>query len=491
MDELWFGLTGKAVEVLLRDSAYAALVCVPIVVICRTLRDRAPTLQLALWSLVFVRLVLPPNLTHPLSVGELFTAIESFLRADEMLAVGEPGGMLSALHPLGASGRVEEASRSTAGWGMLAFGVWTTGVALAATGHVRRLRRVRRLLAGAETSTDGERCELVERWRRRLRIRRPVRLVTADRDVVPFTVGVFRPVVFVPRNVLRDHHSFEPALAHELAHVACWHAFWLALQHAIQIVYWFHPVVWFAGTRVAHERERLCDALVLSHQAFSAPRYARSLLLASRLRAPDGPAFELTFQSRRFSMRIRDILEPSKRRRPRRLMAAFCAAGLALVLLPMAGEGVNASTEEHSEPERPAVDLELGNPLPDGRISWRWGDGQDPWTGEPVFHRGVDVAAPAGTPIVAPADGTVIVAAVEYEPSPTSGTVAILDHDRGLTTFYAHLGRLVVASGERVAAGQVIAEVGSTGKSTAPHLHFEVRRDGEPLDPAQFVEGWE
>ena len=491
MAEIWAAITGPAVDLLLRDSAYAAIVCVLVAAVCSLLRGRAPALQLALWSLVFVRLVLPPGLSHPLAIGELFPAIGRLIGDHGTAVAGDVGGLVAALQPLGASDEVDEAARAVPGWAKCAFVLWIVGVAVAAVGHLRRLRRVRRLLAGAETCTETEPCELVRQWRGRLRIRRPVRIVTADRDVVPFTVGILRPVVFVSRDVLGDRGSLEPALAHELAHVACRHAFWLALQHAVQIVYWFHPAVWLAGTRVAYERERLCDALVLNQGSFSAPRYARSLLLASRMYAPDGPAFELTFGSRRFSMRIRDILEPSNRRPPRRLVAAVCAAGLALVMLPMAGGASNTSSEDSRNTQQRVEGVELDSPLPEGRVSWTWGDGRDPWSREPVFHRGIDLAAPAGTPIVAPAAGTVTVATTDYEPSPSSGTVAILDHGGGLTTFYAHLGSLTVAAGERVSAGQTIAEVGSTGKSTGPHLHFEVRRDGEPQDPSQFVEEWQ
>jgi beta-lactamase regulating signal transducer with metallopeptidase domain len=491
MGEIWATMAGYTVDLLLRDSACAAIVCVLVVVICGVLRGRTPALRLALWSLVFVRLVLPPNLSHPLAIGELLPGIASLIGDHEVLEGGDGGGVLAALRPLGTAVQAGDSARSVPGWVKWLFVAWAVGVVAAAFGHARRLRRVRRLLARSETCGGGEICELMQQWRIRLRIRRPVRLVTADSEVMPFTAGILRPVVFVSRGVLGDRRLLEPALAHELAHVACWHAFWLALQHAVQIVYWFHPAVWLAGSRVAHERERLCDALVLNHRAFSAPQYARSLLLASRLRAPDGPVFELTFRSRRFSMRIRDVLEPSNHRPPKRLAAAVCAAGLALVVLPMAGGASSTSSGDSRDMQHGESAVELDNPLPEGQVSWRWGDARDPWSGEPVFHQGIDLAAPAGTPIVAPAPGTVAVATVEYEPSPTSGTVAILDHGGGVTTFYAHLGSLVVAAGDRVRTGQVIAEVGSTGKSTGPHLHFEVRRDGEPQDPTRFVEGWE
>jgi beta-lactamase regulating signal transducer with metallopeptidase domain len=491
VSEIWSAITAPAVDLLLRDSAYAAIVCVLVAAICGPLRRRSPALQLALWSLVFVRLVLPPGLSHPLAIGELLPAVGSFMGGEAGAVGGDFGGVVESLRTYGASDRVGGAARSVPGWAKWAFVVWAAGVAVTAVDHSRRSRRVRRLLADAETCTDRGARQLVQQWRRILRIRRPVRLVTADHDVVPFTVGILRPVVFVSRGVLDDRRSVEPALAHELAHVAYWHALWLALQHVIQIAYWFHPAVRFAGNRVAHERERLCDAVVVSKRRFSAPQYARSLLLASRLHAPDGSEFGLTFRSRRFSMRIHDILEPSNRRPPRRLVAAICVAGLALVVLPMADGASSTPSEAPTDTQHRGDCVELDNPLPEGKVSWKWGEGRDPWSGEPVFHRGIDLAAPAGTAIVAPAAGTVTVATVEYKPSLSSGTVAILDHGGGLTTFFAHLGSVSVDEGERVSAGQVIGEVGSTGKSTGPHLHFEVRRDGEAQDPARFVEEWQ
>lgn len=491
MGGLWATISAPIVDVLLRDSAYGAIVFLLVVVISGALHNRRPALRLALWSLVFVRLVLPPDLSHPLAVGELLPGFASLLGHDDASERGAGGGVMAALQPLGDTDHVGAPERIVPGWVTWLLAAWCMGAAAAAAGHARRLRRVRHLLARSETCHDAGVLELVRSWRSRLRIRRSVRVVVAESEVVPFTVGILRPVVCVPRAALGDRRFLEPALAHELAHVACWHALWLAAQHAVQIVYWFHPAAWFAGVRIAHERELLCDALVLQHRALPAPQYARSLLLASRMRAPDGPAFALTASSRRFSMRIRNVLESARRRPPRRLAAAAVAAGLALVVLPMSGGASGSSSGDPQNREQRESAVEMGNPLPEGRVTWRWGEGRDPWSGEPVFHRGVDLGAPAGTPIVAPAAGFVAVATTEYEPSPTSGTVAMLDHGGGVTTFYAHLGKLVVDEGDHVDVGQVIAEVGSTGKSTAPHLHFEIRRDGEPQDPAKFVEDWQ
>jgi murein DD-endopeptidase MepM/ murein hydrolase activator NlpD len=97
----------------------------------------------------------------------------------------------------------------------------------------------------------------------------------------------------------------------------------------------------------------------------------------------------------------------------------------------------------------------------------------------PEFHTGIDIAASMGTPVEAPAAGTVIFAGS----LPANGTLVILDHGSGVTTTYSHLSGYGVYVGEHVQRGQVIAQVGSTGWSTGPHLFFEIRKDGHPIDP--------
>jgi murein DD-endopeptidase MepM/ murein hydrolase activator NlpD len=99
-------------------------------------------------------------------------------------------------------------------------------------------------------------------------------------------------------------------------------------------------------------------------------------------------------------------------------------------------------------------------------------------------HPGIDVAVPVGTPIRAAGGGTVEAAGTD----PDYGLFVLLRHPDGFQTMYGHASRLVVREGESVAAGQVIALSGSTGRSTAPHLHFEVRREGRSLDPLTVVQ---
>ena len=118
-----------------------------------------------------------------------------------------------------------------------------------------------------------------------------------------------------------------------------------------------------------------------------------------------------------------------------------------------------------------------------GRLSSRFGPRVHPITGELRPHRGLDLAAPTGTPIGAMAAGTVTFAGDRGG----YGNVVIIDHGDGTETRYAHQDRMSVTVGQTVVAGETIGTVGSTGLSTGPHLHLELRRDGEAVDPAPLL----
>lgn len=125
-------------------------------------------------------------------------------------------------------------------------------------------------------------------------------------------------------------------------------------------------------------------------------------------------------------------------------------------------------------------------PLPGyTNISSEFGYRDDPFTGERAYHNGLDIPAPEGTPIIAAYDGEVIWA---YE-SATAGRWIGIDHGDGIITIYMHASKLLVTEGEQVTAGQTIALVGTTGRSTGNHLHFTVRVNGEDRNPHEYVGG--
>lgn len=126
--------------------------------------------------------------------------------------------------------------------------------------------------------------------------------------------------------------------------------------------------------------------------------------------------------------------------------------------------------------------LPLGKPV-NSRITSNYGTRQDPFTGKPKKHRGIDFAGKIGTELLAVAPGRVVSAGerVGY------GTTVEIDHGLGFTTLYAHLSQILVSRGDWVRPGTVIGLAGSSGRSTGPHLHYEIRYKGTPFDPTKFI----
>ncbi len=118
-----------------------------------------------------------------------------------------------------------------------------------------------------------------------------------------------------------------------------------------------------------------------------------------------------------------------------------------------------------------------------GWVSSRFGFRKDPFTGRQTFHKGLDFVVPVGTPVHVSADGTVM--AVQQQRG--YGRVVKVDHGNGLITVYAHLDKALVHKGDHVKRWDVIARSGNTGRSSAPHIHYEVRQDGRPVNPAAYV----
>jgi murein DD-endopeptidase MepM/ murein hydrolase activator NlpD len=117
-----------------------------------------------------------------------------------------------------------------------------------------------------------------------------------------------------------------------------------------------------------------------------------------------------------------------------------------------------------------------------GFVSSSFGYRRNPYNGTFRLHAGIDIAAETGTPVRAPAKGTVVYSGYREG----YGKCVVIHHGYGISTLFAHNSKLYVTVGAKVRRGEVIAEVGSTGHSTGPHLHFEIRKNGVPVNPVTF-----
>ena len=119
----------------------------------------------------------------------------------------------------------------------------------------------------------------------------------------------------------------------------------------------------------------------------------------------------------------------------------------------------------------------------DGRLMGSFGNRSDPFSGEGEFHKGVDISAPTGTVVKAAADGVVTYA--DYFGG--YGRLVIITHGNGMQTYYAHLSKFDVIAGQEIRQSELLGRVGSTGRVTAPHLHYEVRIGGAPVNPYRYL----
>jgi murein DD-endopeptidase MepM/ murein hydrolase activator NlpD len=201
-------------------------------------------------------------------------------------------------------------------------------------------------------------------------------------------------------------------------------------------------------------------------------------------------------------------LEASVRRSAQRLSQAFAETGLDASrfaggagkaqggpLVPVGGQHAPGSFEHRLSQAQFSVSqaermrrivsaLPINRPMPgEFDITSSFGTRSDPFTRSMAMHTGIDFRAPTGSPVRATAGGKV----VEAGWMGGYGNMVEIDHGNGLTSRYAHLSAISVDAGETIAKGALIGRVGSTGRSTGPHLHYETRIDGEPTDPMRFI----
>ena len=133
--------------------------------------------------------------------------------------------------------------------------------------------------------------------------------------------------------------------------------------------------------------------------------------------------------------------------------------------------------------KRAAIRAPIGHPLKGQKITSRFGPRKDPFNRRRAMHNGIDFRAGYGHPVRASGGGVVVKAGTNGG----YGRMVVIDHGNGVTTRYAHLKRIDVRVGQSIDMGTPIGTVGSTGRSTGPHLHYEVRKNGKPIDPLHFI----
>ncbi|WP_370318958.1 M23 family metallopeptidase [Oricola sp.] len=146
-------------------------------------------------------------------------------------------------------------------------------------------------------------------------------------------------------------------------------------------------------------------------------------------------------------------------------------------------DGLNKELEALDKVRGAIRSFPIANPAPGRRISSTFGNRRDPILNRSAFHSGIDFAVPSGTPVRATGAGTVIKAGRNGG----YGNMVEIRHPNGLTTRYAHMSRILVKTGQKVAVGTIVGKSGNTGRSTGPHLHYEVRQNTKAINPMTYI----
>lgn len=430
----------------------------------------------------------------PAPLAAAWAALKPLIAALSAPSMGEPMLAAIAAEPGFVSAPPPVAPES-APWLAETLFLWSAiylaGVAvLAMRSGVRAVVFSRRLRAAPDMTHTGLLSE-VGRWRGILDIRRPVAVKRLFGLASVCLAGWRKPKIVVPDGLVERAGAQPVSLmcAHELAHLRRADPLFFAASRALSALYWFNPAFTRLEARAAAAAEAAADAMVVAGGA-DRRAYAQCYLAGLKYAADASERALIGATSfcdhennggRR--MRMKSILE-TPAGRPSALLRVLAALGGGLALCLAGGQAVlaAAATEGVKLPDNAPF-----HSLPvDGRVTLAFGaviKGMTPEQG----HRGLDIAAPQGSPVTAPASGRVLAATDQYKDQSGWGNVVVIDHGGGWVTRYAHLGGFSVHKGERVTAGEEIGRVGSTGVSTGPHVHYEVLKDGAPVDPEEVT----
>jgi len=374
----------------------------------------------------------------------------------------------------------------------IAAAVWLSGIALALlfplAGHLamsRALRRETRLAVPRELEEQFSRIRAESNIRPGVRLRL-TRLVSG-----PALFGIFSPVVLIPRDLAGRlaEAEWECIFRHELAHYRRKDIWVNLLAYSLVSAHWFNPLAWYGLRRMRIDQESACDANVLNAIA-SKETYASCIIKllevgAARKIALSGVGFfgRKKLIARRIVM-IRDY-KPSRKKAAYTGAAVFILAGALLLPSALAADKGEPRTTPQPAPTAEtnnagAKEIQLRLKIPeDAKISSRYGYRIHPVTSEKSLHDGIDIAGKAGSDIFAAGTGQVVLS--EYDAA--KGLTVKIEHGEAWITEYRHLDKIAVEAGDKVKSGDLIGQMGSTGESTGPHLHYSTLKEGEYVDP--------
>jgi hypothetical protein len=297
-----------------------------------------------------------------------------------------------------------------------------------------------------------------------------IKLFKLDRNMPPFSF--FNRLFINPEKYSKI--ELAQIIRHERTHIEQRHSIDLILLELFRAFHWYNPIAYLICRSLRYTHEYIADCSVIKH-GFDKKNYQHLILrqACGSFSVSLTNSFVCSETSRRIAM-----LSKKQSHYILKIKSSLLIPFIFVLILFLQGRSVAV---EFSIQEGNIV---FNLPLPGGTITSGFEKIINPFTKKVVFHSGIDIAVPRGTQIQAAGNGVVLAAdSVEGH-----GNRIIIQHTQGFTSHYSHLLKINVTKNENLISGKVIGLVGSTGLSTAPHLHFEIQNNGKALDPADYLD---
>lgn len=379
-----------------------------------------------------------------------------------------------------------------------------------------RLRFQRIISKSSLPVSNLETLRFVDKLLLDMNISRTVRLLSGPSASSPILTGLLFPTVLLPNNGWTQE-ELALALRHELTHLRQRDLWLKEAVSLVCILHWFNPLAWILCARLERWMELACDAVVVSALDLEQRGlYGSTILKALAQPQPSYRGAGVAFGPHKKQMKVRltAMIHTKKHSKKAHVggilaLSLICTAGLLMgatsytpppetapeaLSLPKNEDTAFTAARtvpvwEEADQDLPKVESSAETPKPTASApdAFLWPtDGGKVSAGFESYpnHSGTDIAIPLGTDVFATAGGVVTLA---KEPYTGYGKYLLIDHGGGYQSLYAHCDSLLVEVGDEICAGQVIAKSGRSGSTTGALLHFELRLDGNLLDPEDYV----
>jgi len=301
----------------------------------------------------------------------------------------------------------------------------------------------------------------------------------SKKHLSPFSF--FKNIFYCPAQY--DQEELNAIIIHEKVHAQQYHSFDVLFTQVISILFWFNPLVWAYQYFIKQNLEFLADTTAV--QQVSDKKQYQYLMLKQ---AVGEQQLSITNPFYNSLIKKRIVMLNQKPSKSASMLKSLIVLPLLVLFLVSFNSREVVKFKENSLPHTTMDNAtpEFISPLHEKdikEVSSGFGPARNPFSKEMDFHNGIDLVALSGKPVLASAEGIVKTSSATDK----NGNFIVIDHADGFSTKYLHLKNRSVKAGERVASGTTIGLVGNTGKSTGPHLHFEILESGKPVNPASFI----